>query len=269
MLKIRAFKVIATLALLLISCWATSAMADDRQLFLVVNAHGAKTSKKFVLPSSVRVYTPGVLADAYSFKDDEADPKGIENIFAAGRLPAFDRASVKSSWKLHEKAHVAEMPDVVLAPLNFDTDLSASETAATRELKYLKENMNHKPRHWAYDTGDDAMLLIRKSRGVETIVGHQAVKQFVDGYDASSAEVTGLGVPIVLVVPRQNKIKVLSRTSLGEVTELLEREFAARSAAGVHVLMAACNEDGKNGGGLIVLSTDPKKSTAISDLYPR
>ncbi len=176
---------------------------------------------------------------------------------------------MKSSWKLHEKAHVAEMPDVVLAPLNFDTDLSASETAATRELKYLKENMNHKLRHWAYDTGDDAMLLIRKSRGVETIVGHQAVKQFVDGYDASSAEVTGLGVPIVLVVPRQNKIKVLSRTSLGEVTELLEREFAARSAAGVHVLMAACNEDGKNGGRLIVLSTDPKKSTAISDLYPR
>ena len=248
--------------------WLPQARAEGQQVYFVINAHGAKTMRDFIIPTSVSVYTPADPSRAYSYLDDAADPKGIENIFAAGRLPAYDRASAKDSWQRFTAGHWAKMPDVLLTPLNFDTDLFGSETGTTRELKYLTENMNHRPQHWAYETGADAVLFVRRSSGIERILGHQAVKKFINANSVPAASYVELDAPIILVVPRQNKVKVLGRTSLSEVVELIHMVFATGSAVSIQILMAACNEEATTSSKRIVLATDAARAISISQLFP-
>ena len=257
----------ALFAWFLIACLA-HASAEPRKTYFVVNGHGTKTSKEFALPASVSVYTPSDLSQAYSYEDDNADPKGIEKIFAAGQLPAYARPLEHVSWQQYTLRLRGKMPDVLLTPLNFDTNLSAEETGVTRELKYLKENISHRPQHWAYDTGADSILFIRRANAVERIVGHRAVKQYMDAYDVPPAKYTEIDAPIILVVPRQNKVKVLGRTSISEVTALLNGVFLKQALAQIGVLLAACNEEASPSDRRIVLSTDAARATPIPSLFP-
>lgn len=242
--------------------------AEVRHVYFVINAHGAKATATFVLPTAVSVYTPADLSLAYSYEDDAADPKGIENIFAAGRLPAFDKSSAIGGWRQYAAGNAAKVPDVVLTPLNFDKDLSGGETGVTRELKYLKENMGSKPQHWAYETGADSVLLVRRSNRVERIVGHQAVKQYMDAYNIPADKYVELNAPIVLFVPKHNKVKVLGWTSLSEVVTQLNDAFVNDLRSRIRVLMAACNEEGTPSTKRIVLSTNAATAKPIAEHFP-
>lgn len=258
-----------TIFICFLLAFSTSTYAESRQISLVINAHGAKTSRTFTLPPSLSVFAPGDLSQAYSYRDDGNDPKGIENIFASSRLPAYNHTSTKLVWHRYTIDENAKIPEVVLTPLNFDKDLSEGESAVTRELKYLKENIENRPQHWAFDTGAASILFIRRLDGVERIVGHRAVKKFLDGYNVPQAGFTEEDAPIILLVPKENKVKVLAQTSLSEVVKLVELAFAETSGLNVKILLATCNEEGLPSENEVVLSTVASRSIAISTLFPK
>lgn len=238
------------------------ARAETKPLYFVVNAHGRQTARDFVLPARLSVFTPADLASSYAYSDDNRDPKGIERIFASGRLPAFEVMTSMAGWRRYASGAVR---DVELAPLNFSTDLEPGETGVTRELQYLKQRMNGNRDHWAFDTGADSVLVVKRAAGAERIVGHAAIKAFMDAYSVPAASYVAVDAPVVLFVPKENKVKVLARTSLREVALLLDETFAR--AAPIRLLMAACNDDGTNPAE-IILSTATDRATPIAQVFP-
>lgn len=255
--------------------YLTSAKAEVQQLYFIINAHGGKTSNEFVIPSSVNVYTPTDLAIAYSYRDDGADlkgkftGKGIENIFAAGQLPGYSQTSSKGHWKRYSAGRSVKMPEVKLAPLNF---VAHGTAGVVQELKYLSSNMASRTDHWSYDTGDDSVLFVRKNKGIEKIIGHEAIKRYIKEYVKTlnnGALYDKTEAPIILVVSKENKVKVLAQTSLSEVASLLNNHFAKPSESRINILLAACNIGETQPQTHIVLSTKAKKATSISDLLPK
>ena len=254
--------------LIIASCLFRAALADE--LAFVINAHGAQTTRTFnigVVASALALYTPEDLQNSYLYQDDGRDPRGIERIFRSGKLPAHAGSPANGKWQRYPRPDSGDVPDVDLTPLNFDKNLFPGETGTTRELGYFAENVSSKPGHWAYDSGDDALLFVKRAGKIEAVKSQVAIKSYMQSYDRRPGGYDADNAPMFLFAPRYSKVKVLGKTTLAEVSAKLQEAFSDGGRNRLRLLMAACN-DSSRAGKSITLSTDMSKARDISAVYP-
>ncbi len=205
---------------------------------MVINGHGAKTSKTFLLNGHT-VITPESLTTPYVFsvKPDF----NVENSLRSGQLYPV----LNGHWHRYQPG--VEIPEVLLAPWKENEAQEFSKRLLTDQSLWSKIDNTM---GLLTQRDPNACLVVRLKSGTKNYTG----KELVDYCEKLKSNSPVNGTPIAFMSPRLGKIKILKPTSLSEILEAQKQQY------GVEIIMlATCNADGLKSKSVHLETAQPPK----------